>query len=214
MVARSSRVIPSPPSAGRRHPPGRTSADPPRTLVPVGPLQFQIPEIRRASLADAVVLDELLPMATRYVLPGFQGPLAGPLPLGHIASLDRMLVADGTAFVVEVSMVPLAFGAWSRRDRDPGQPGGARALDPATEPARVLSLAVRSDFTGRGLAAGILEECAAAALAEGFGSLTLLAIPDAVAMCIRCGFEEVGRRVVVVDGIPRDGVEMSQRLRR
>jgi N-acetylglutamate synthase-like GNAT family acetyltransferase len=179
-------------------------------------VNFQLPEIRPASLADVVALEALLGDAVRYVLPGLVGPLSGPLPLRHLASLDRMLIADGTALIVEAGGESLAFGAWSRRDRDPATagPAGARALDLETEAARVLSLAVRADFTGRGLAAGILETAAAQARAEGYRRLVLLARPEAVAMAIRCGFDEVGRRSVEVDGKPVEAIEMALRLRR
>jgi GNAT superfamily N-acetyltransferase len=148
------------------------------------------------------------------VLPGFVGPLTGPLPLRHLASLDRMLIADGTAVIVEAGDELLAFGAWSRRDRDAATsgPAGARPLDPALEAARVLSLAVRADITGRGLAAGILESVAADVRAEGYRRLALMARPEAVTMATRCGFDEVGRRTVRVDGQPVDAVQMEQRL--
>jgi GNAT superfamily N-acetyltransferase len=177
-------------------------------------MSFRIPEIRPALLADVIALEGLLAGAVRYVLPGFAGPLTAPLPLRHLASLDRMLIADGTGLVVEAGDEPLAFGAWSRRDRDPATagPGGARLLDPAAEPARVLSLAVRADFTGRGLGAGLLETAAAAARTEGYRRLKLLARPEAVAMAIRCGFAEQGRRTIELDGEPVEAVEMEQRL--
>jgi len=184
----------------------------------MGPLQFQIPEIRPATMGDAVILDELLPLATRYALPGFSGPLRTPVRLGQLASLDRLLVADGTAYVVFMGVQPLAMGGWSRFERDPAAPrepgGGARRLDPETEAARVYSLAVRSNFAGLGLAAGILEECAAAARVEGFRRLALMAIPEAVSMCIRCGFEEIRRLQVELDGELVPAVEMELRLRR
>ncbi len=183
---------------------------------PVGPLQFRIPEIRPANLGDGELLDGLLAGASRYVLPGFVGPLAAPLPIRHLASLDRMLVSDGTGFIVSMGDLPLAFGAWSRRDRDPAagtETGGARQLVPGTDAARILSLAIRGDFSGKGLAAGVLDECAAAARAEGYGRLALMAVPEAVGFCVRCGFEEVRRLTVVVDGAPTDAVEMVRHLR-
>lgn len=183
----------------------------------MGPLTFQVPEIRPATMGDAVILDEFLPLATRYVLPGFAGPLRTPLPLGQLASLDRLLVADGTSYIVFMGIQPLAVGGWSRFERDPTAPremgGGARPLDPATEAARVYSLAVRSNFSGLGLAAGILEECAAAARAEGFTRLAMMAIPEAVSMSTRCGFEEIRRVQVELDGSLTPAVEMELRLR-
>jgi GNAT superfamily N-acetyltransferase len=178
-------------------------------------VNFQLPEIRPATLADVVNLEALLGDALRYVRPGFEGPLRAPLPLRHLASLDRMLIADGTALLVEAGDQLLAFAAWSRRDRDAATAGegGARPLDPETEAARVYSLAVRSDFTGRGLGGGLLEACAADARAEGFRRIVVLAIPDAAAMAVRAGFDEVRRRSVELDGEPVDGVELERRLR-
>jgi GNAT superfamily N-acetyltransferase len=178
-------------------------------------MSFQLPQIRQATLADVVPLEGLLGAAVRYVLPGFAGPLRSPLPLRHLASLERMLIADGTALVVEAGSETLAFAAWSRRDRDAATAGagaGARPLDPATQPARVYSLALRSDFTGRGLGGGLLEACAAAARSDGYRRIALLARPEAVAMAIRAGFDEIGRRQVELDGEPVDAVEMEQRL--
>jgi GNAT superfamily N-acetyltransferase len=178
-------------------------------------VSFQLPEIRPAGLGDVVGLEGLLDGATRYVFPGFAGSLRSALPLRHLASLERMLIADGTALVVEAGGEALAFGAWSRRDRDAATagPAGARVLDPDSEPARVLSLAVRSDFAGRGLGGGLLEACAAGARAEGFRRIALMARPEAVAMAIRAGFDEVRRHALELDGQPVDAVEMEQRLR-
>ena len=51
----------------------------------------------------------------------------------------------------------------------------ARLLDPATEPARIRAMFVRSDWTRRGLGRAILEACEAAARSEGFTSLSLMA---------------------------------------
>ena len=177
-------------------------------------MSFRLPEIRPATMADVVPLESLLADAVRYVLPGFNGPLRSALPLRHLASLERMLITDETALIVEAGEETLAFAAWSRRDRDAATAaGGARPLDPATEPARVYSLAVRADFTGRGLGGGLLETCAAAAREDGFRRITLLARPEAVAMAIRAGFDELGRRSIELDGDLVEGVEMSQRLR-
>jgi ribosomal protein S18 acetylase RimI-like enzyme len=178
-------------------------------------MNFQLPEIRPATMADVVALEGLLEGAVRYVLPGFSGPLRSPLPLRHLASLERMLISDGTALVVEAGAETLAFAGWSRRDRDAATAGplGARPLDPATDAARVYSLVVRSDFTGRGLGGGLLEACAADARAEGFRRIALVARPEAVLMAIRAGFDEKGRHSVDLDGTTTDAVDMEQRLR-
>jgi GNAT superfamily N-acetyltransferase len=178
-------------------------------------MSFRLPEIRPATLGDVVPLEDLLATATRYVLPGFMGPLRSPPALRHLASLERMLIADGTALLVEAGDETLAFAAWSRRDRDAataGSGGGAPRLDPATQPARVYSLAVRADFTGRGLGGGLLEACVAAARNEGYRRIVLLARPEAAPVAIRAGFDEVRRRSVELDGEIVEGVEMEERL--
>ena len=68
---------------------------------------------------------------------------------------------------------------WSRRDKlytGSGETAtDVRLLDPATEPARVRAMFVRSDWTRRGLGTMILEASEAAAAAEGFRSLSLMA---------------------------------------
>ena len=177
-------------------------------------MSFHLPAIRPATQADIVALEGLLEGAVRYVLPGFSGPLRSPLPLRHLASLERMLISDGTALLVEAGEETLAFAGWSRRDRDAATAeGGARPLDPAAEAARVYSLAVRSDFTGRGLGGGLLEACAADARVEGFRRISLVARPEAVLMAIRAGFDEKGRRAIDLDGSPTEAVDMEHRLR-
>ena len=73
----------------------------------------------------------------------------------------------------------VACGGWSRRDKlfsgEASQEGRSRLLDPATEPARIRAMFVRGDWTRRGLGTRILRACEAAAAAEGFRTLELLA---------------------------------------
>ena len=77
----------------------------------------------------------------------------------------------------------------------------ARLLDPATEPARVRAMFVRSDWTRRGLGTMILEASEAAAAAEGFRSLSLMATESGVPLYQRYGFTVVDRaQVPMPDG--------------
>jgi GNAT superfamily N-acetyltransferase len=81
--------------------------------------------------------------------------------------------------VVDVGGELVACGGWSRRDKlytgSGDAAGDARLLDPATELARVRAMFTRPDWTRRGLGRRILEACEAAAKAEGFGTLALVA---------------------------------------
>ena len=89
------------------------------------------------------------------------------------------LIDDGTYFVHEAHGDIVACGGWSRRNRLFAGLGDAgdddRLLNPATEPARVRAMFVRSDWTRRGLGRAILEACERAARAEGFTRLALMA---------------------------------------
>ena len=62
--------------------------------------------------------------------------------------MDRTLIADGTYFVAEADDELIACGGWSRRDKmyagKGDAAGDARLLNPATEPARIRAMFVRS----------------------------------------------------------------------
>src|SRR5262249_62410148 len=100
-------------------------------------------------------------------------------------------------------------GGWSRRDRLYTGSGESdddgRLLDPATEPAKVRAMFVRSDWTRRGLGRRILDECERAARAEGFERLALLATLPGVPLYAACGFEPLEDVEVALE----DGVTMA-----
>ena len=110
----------------------------------------------------------------------------------YIGEVDLTLIEDGTYFVHEAGDEIVACGGWSRRDKlytGSGEGAGdARLLDPATEPARVRAMFVRPDWTRRGLGTRILEACQAAAKAEGFGVLALVATLPGLPLYERFGF--------------------------
>lgn len=96
-----------------------------------------------------------------------------------IMGIDTQLVDDGTYFVVEIDGELAGCGGWSRRGTLYGgdHSSGRRAtlLDPATEPARVRAMYTAPAFTRRGVGRTILEHSEAAARAEGFTMLELMA---------------------------------------
>ena len=93
--------------------------------------------------------------------------------------IDDQLIDDGTYFVVESDRVIAGCGGWSRRatlyggNQTPGR--DARLLDPAVEPARVRAMYTHPAYTRRGVGRLILSLCEAAAAAEGFRTLSLMA---------------------------------------
>ena len=112
-----------------------------------------------------------------------------------IMGLDRQLIADRTYFVVEADGTIAGCGGWSRRatlyggDHSPGR--DAAVLDPETDPARVRAMYTHPSFARRGVGRLILELCEAAAKAEGFTRLELMATLSGRELYSRCGYLEI-----------------------
>ena len=113
------------------------------------------PALRLARLDEADAIDALMKASTRDLFPGWYDAEQTAAAIVYVASVDRTLIADGTYFVAEADGELVACGGWSRRDKmyaGAGDAAGdARLLDPATEPARMRAMFVRSDWTRRGL---------------------------------------------------------------
>jgi GNAT superfamily N-acetyltransferase len=126
-----------------------------------------------------------------------------------------MLVDDGTYFVEEDETRLIACGGWSRRYKlyagSGSADGDARLLDPAAEGAPVRAMFVRGDRTRRGLGTRILEECEAAARAEGFTRLTLMATLPGLQLYRAWGFEALEEvDIPLEDGTVVAGVRMEK----
>ena len=136
-----------------------------------------VPALRLARPEEADAIDALMKASTRDIFPAWYDAEQTAASIEYVASVDRTLIADGTYFVAEVDGELVACGGGSRRDKmyagGGDAAGDARLLDPATEPARVRAMFVRSDWTRRGLGRRILEACESAARAEGFRKLVL-----------------------------------------
>jgi GNAT superfamily N-acetyltransferase len=108
-------------------------------------------------------------------------------------------------------------GGWSRRDKlftGVGErAGGVRLLDPAHEPARVRAMFVHPDFARRGLGRAILDLCTAAARAEGFQRLELMATLPGEPLYAAYGFRVIERVMLQLpDGIEVGGARMEKAL--
>ena len=161
---------------------------------------------RLARLDEADAIDALMKAATRDLFPHFYDAVQTASSIEHVASVDLTLIEDGTYYVGDAGDELVACGGWSRRDRLYTGSGAAdddaRLLDPATEPARVRAMFVRADWTRRGLGTRILELCEAAARAEGFRTLSLMATLPGLPLYERCGFRLLRRTDVrMPDGV-------------
>ncbi len=173
------------------------------------------PSLRLATIADEAAIEALMKASTRDLFPGFYDARQTESSVQHIAVADRMLIEDGTYFVVEAAGELIACGGWSRRDKlytgSGAASGDARLLDPANEPARVRAMFVRSDWTRRGLGRRILEACEAAAKEEGFRKLTLGSTLPGLPLYENYGFRVLERiDILMPDGVSIDGATMEK----
>jgi GNAT superfamily N-acetyltransferase len=134
----------------------------------------------------------------------------------NITTLDTALIDDGTYYVHEAGGEIVACGGWSRRNKlfNASTAGAdARLLDPATEPARIRAMFVRSDWTRRGLGRAILTACVDAARAEGFTRLALMSTLPGVPLYKAFGFTEVeSAELPMPDGVMLAGVAMEREI--
>ena len=150
------------------------------------------PVLRLARADEADAIDALMKASTADLFRAYYDDAQTAASVRYIASVDRTLIADGTYFVLEADSELVACGGWSRRDKlytgSGDASGDARLLDPGTEPARVRAMFVRPDWTRRGLGTRILDACEAAARAEGFRRMALVATLPGAPLYRRFGF--------------------------
>ena len=174
--------------------------------------------LRLATRDDADAIDALMKRSIREHFPRVYDAAQTEASARYIGAVDRMLIDDGTYFVAEEDGELIACGGWSRRDKlytgSGAADGDVRLLDPATEPARVRAMFVRGDRARRGLGTAILEACEAAARAEGFRMLSLMATLPGVPLYERFGFVDLERvPVVMPDGTTIECARMERPIR-
>jgi GNAT superfamily N-acetyltransferase len=151
---------------------------------------------RLATLDDVGELSALITLSIRQLIGAYLD--AARVEASHeIMGLDTQLIEDGTYFVVASRDRIAGCGGWSRRatmfggNHSSGR--STRMLDPATEPARVRAMYTHPEFARRGIGTRILGACAAAAAAEGFGMLELVATVAGEPLYAVNGFSVVER---------------------
>jgi GNAT superfamily N-acetyltransferase len=164
------------------------------------------PVLRVATPADEAAVDALMKASAAVLFPRFYDARQSASAVEYVAQVDPTLLEDGTYFVLESVGELVGCGGWSRRDKlytgSGDSAGDDRQLDPALEPARVRAMFVRADWTRRGLGRRILEACEAAAKAEGFRQLSLVATMPGLPLYRAYGFTELERyEVVMPDGV-------------
>jgi GNAT superfamily N-acetyltransferase len=175
----------------------------------------ELPRQRLALACDAPAIAQLMRDSVLELFPRFYDARQTASAAVHIAHIDMQLIEDATYFVHVAGDDIVACGGWSRRNKLYTGSGAAgdddRLLDPASEPARVRAMFVRSDWTRRGLGRAILESCERAARAEGFTKLVLGATLPGEPLYRAFGFREVDRfDVTMPDGVAVECVAMER----
>jgi GNAT superfamily N-acetyltransferase len=149
---------------------------------------------RLATPADLVELAPLVTAAIDQLQAGVLSP-EQVAASRSIMGIDSRLIDDGTYFVVETSDRIAGCGGWSRRatlygaDHTAGRDDAL--LDPAIHPARVRAMYTHPDFARRGVGRLVLSLCEAAAAAEGFRRLELMATMAGLPLYTSYAFEAV-----------------------
>jgi GNAT superfamily N-acetyltransferase len=147
--------------------------------------------LRLATEADAPLLTTLIERSVLTLQAQDYSESQLKSALGTVYGVDRALIEDGTYFAVEGGGKIVGCGGWSRRATLFGVHKLVRddsALKPGIDPARIRAFFIDPDWARCGIASAILSACEAAALAEGFTSLSLAATLTGVAFYRRSGF--------------------------
>jgi N-acetylglutamate synthase-like GNAT family acetyltransferase len=137
--------------------------------------------------------------------------------LGTIFGVDTQLIRDGTYFIAEAEGQVVGCGGWSRRETlfggDRGKSGLDELLDPHRDAARVRAFFVRPDWARRGIGSAILRRCEAAAMAEGFQRLEIVATLTGELLYLRFGYHVVERfEIELKNGCSLPVVRMTKPL--
>ena len=161
--------------------------------------------VRLATGDDLPVLVPLMAAAIEQLQRGFLDE-AQIESSKAIMGMDRQLIEDGTYFVVEIDGAAAGCGGWSRRatlyggDHSAGR--DAALLDPATDAARIRAMYTHPAFVRRGVGRRILEASEAAASAEGFTALELMATRSGRPLYESFGFRPVEELEDASGGVP------------
>ena len=171
---------------------------------------------RWAGPADLPALRALMDLSIEHLQRAFLTP--AQIAASHqVMGLDSQLVEDGTYLAVEEGNVLVGCGGWSRRATLYGGDHSsalrdARLLDPKLEPARVRAMYTHPDHARRGIGRLILERCEAAAAAEGFGKVELMATMAGEPLYRACGYVPIESVSAEVNGLAVPLLRMGKSL--
>lgn len=175
------------------------------------------------SLTHRIATEADIPALHGLMDAAISGPLADFLTPDQVAAsrlimgVDSQLVTDRTYFIIEADGVAAACGGWSRRATSYGgdhTPGREPALlTPGVDAARVRAMYTHPDFVRRGIGRVILDLCEAAARAEGYDRVELVATLGGEPLYLAAGYRESERFEDDRGGVPVPLVRMGKSLK-
>ncbi len=133
-----------------------------------------------------------------------------------LMGLDTQLIDDGGYFLVELDGELAGCGGWSRRatlyggDHSPGR--RSTLLDTARDAARIRAMYTAPEFARRGVGTLILTLCEAAAAAEGFARVELVATLSGLPLYTARGYAPINAFEDDRGGAPVPLLRMEKRL--
>jgi GNAT superfamily N-acetyltransferase len=172
---------------------------------------------RLASANDLDALKALMQRAIARLQDGFLTP--EQVCASHkVMGLDTQLIADQTYFLVESDGALAGCGGWSWRETLYGGDESivardVRRLDPAIDAARIRAMYTDPAFARQGIGRIVIGLCEAAARAEGFGRVEMMATMAGEPLYRACGYRPIERVLSApVDGVGVPLVRMGKRL--
>jgi GNAT superfamily N-acetyltransferase len=163
--------------------------------------------MRLAQDGDIPAIEALIPLSVRALQASHYSPEQIEAALGPVFGVDRLLVRDGTFFVVEAEGQLIACGGWSRRHAvfggDRERAGEDDELDPVRDPARIRAFFVHPGWARRGIGRALLAACEAAIIAAGFRRAVLVATLAGEPLYAAAGYRVETRYEVPLAGGPR-----------
>ncbi len=170
--------------------------------------------ITPSTLEEIPQLNALIVESARVLSRGFYTEQETASAIQYVFGVDTALVQDGSYFTARLDGELAGCGGWSRRRTlyggDQRPMGADEFLDPAHDAARIRAFFIAPNAARRGVGKAIFIACKAAAAAQGFTRLELMATLPGVPFYQVLGFEKIED---VVDVLP-DGVTLRfERMR-